>query len=101
MHSRKNATSRAVSGRSAGCFCRQRSMMRASDGATSGAVRRSDGGSSRSTAVSVSGAVAPGERVDARQHLVQDDAEGEQIGLSRRRLAQHLLGRHIADGARG
>ena len=46
----------------------------------------------------VGGAVAM-ERALARNHLVENCAEGENVGLGYRRLAAHLLGRHVADGA--
>ena len=41
----------------------------------------------------------PQERLDAGQRLVDDRAEREQIGAGRRRLAEDLLGRDVAERA--
>ncbi len=40
-----------------------------------------------------------GERQLARRHFIQDDAERKKIGARVERLAEHLLGRHVGDGA--
>ena len=41
----------------------------------------------------------PAERAEAGAHLVDDGAEGEQVGATVHRSAEALLGRHVAEGA--
>ena len=44
--------------------------------------------------------IGAGERFLPRAHLVEDDAEGEQVAASVHRLAAGLLWRHVDGGAR-
>ncbi len=43
--------------------------------------------------------VVAGERTPSRDHLVKDDAEGEDVGARVDRLSLRLLGGHVGDGA--
>ena len=60
-------------------------------------VAERSGGSSRKIADIVSAAESPVERADAREHLVEDRPEGEQVRPLVRGLALHLLGRHVPE----
>ena len=58
----------------------------------------SSGGSSRMIAAIVSAFVVPLERPLAREQLVEDRAEREDVGAVVDRESLHLLGRHVARG---
>ena len=77
--SRLRATSRADWKRSSGRFSRQRRTTRSRATETRPSIAGSSGGSSRRIAVSPRPACPP-ERPPPREHLVQHDAEGEDVG---------------------
>ncbi len=95
---RAKERSRADWKRSSGRFSRQCSTTcsRASGTALRTEVR--DGASSRRIAVIVSARGRSIEGPAAREHLVEDGAQGKDIGPVIREIAPHLLRRHVADG---
>ena len=62
-------------------------------------LRTSSGGSSFRIAVHRLDGRVPAERSPARQHLVEDGAEREDVGAVVRRPSLDLLGRHVAHRA--
>ena len=66
-------------------------------GRFSGSAARS--GSFMITAASISVVLSPVERVSAGEHLVEDDAEGPDVGALVDGLALRLLRRHVGGGA--
>ena len=93
------ASSRAVWNRRSGSLTRQRRMILASCrgqrrrqlGDRGGRVAE-DGGHHRGGAVAPEGSLSGG-------HLVEDDAQGEEVRALVDRLALHLLGGHVGDRA--
>ena len=94
--SRSNATSRADSNRSSGFFSRQCRTIRSRPGWTSLFVVREIRRLLRQDRRDRVRRRVPAERALAREHLVQDRPEGEEVGPLVRGLPAHLLGRHVA-----
>src|ERR1043165_6461104 len=90
------ARSRADWNRSRGFFSRQCATMASSSGGAFGASDASGSGSSLRMAVIVSAGLS---RAPAADHLVEDRAEGEDVGAGVDRLGGDLLGRHVAGRA--
>ena len=98
---RASRTSAAEEKRAEGCFSRQRRMTDSSSTGRSGAISRMEGGSAYWMARMdlELGRVGAVEGMAAGGELVEDEAEGEDVGLDAGLAGDELLGRHVGDGA--
>ncbi len=98
---RDSRTSLAEAKRAEGCFSRQWRMTDSSSTGRLGLIWRMEGGSANWVARMVWNSCASGrwKGVASGGELVEDEAEGEDVGLDGGLAGDELLWRHVGDGA--
>ena len=97
IHRNSAARSRAVCQRSSGSFARQRRISRSSEAGACGCSDDSGGGSAADDGRHQRGAAVARERSASAHHLVEDDAEREDVGARVHLPSFDLLWRHVGN----